>query len=100
MIQRKLNLLDKTNLFDENGLEGDEHEQGKYAVVPVLIQAPQTHAEDLEHEEWSSSSLPEELPEVWQSHIQPAQREEETDGEDTSRLKGLQCWYRYVYEYS
>ena len=77
-----------SNLFDKDGLEGDQHEQGEDAVVPVLVQAPQAHAEDLEHKERSRGPLLEELPKVWQSHIQPARQREKKGG----RASLLDCW--------
>ena len=61
-----------SDLFDEDGLEGDEHEEREEAVVPVLIDAPQAHTEHLEHKEGSRRSLPEQSPEVWRHHVQPA----------------------------
>lgn len=34
-------------LLHQRRLEGDEHEEGKDAVVPVLVQTPQPHAKHL-----------------------------------------------------
>ena len=59
-----------SNLFDKNSLERDQHKESEEGVIPVLVQAPQTHTEDLEHKERSSGPLPKQLPEIRQSYIQ------------------------------
>jgi len=41
-----LNTLENHSAFKDN-----QHEKGKQRVVPVLVQTPQTNAENLEHEE-------------------------------------------------
>jgi hypothetical protein len=43
------------HLPDNCTLENHEHEEGKKAVVPVFIEHPQSHAEDLKDEERSGS---------------------------------------------
>lgn len=48
-------------LPDDCALEGDEHEEGKERVVPVLIEHPQTNTEDLEDEEGRDGMLLEQL---------------------------------------
>ena len=48
-------------LLDQRALEYHQHEQGEDRVVPVLVQAPQTDTEHLEHEEWGRGSLYEQL---------------------------------------
>lgn len=40
-----------TYLPNHSALEHDEHEQSKDAVIPVLIQAPESDTKDLEDEE-------------------------------------------------
>src|SRR5882672_8998966 len=50
----------KTRLEDDGALKDDEHEQREQAEVPVLVEAPQRDAEDLEHEEGRGGVLREE----------------------------------------
>lgn len=48
-------------LEDDSALEHDQHEPSEDRVVPVLIQAPQSHAEHLEDKERGYSMLSKEL---------------------------------------
>lgn len=43
------------HLPDNCALENHEHEEGEKAVVPVLIEHPESHTEDLEDKERSGS---------------------------------------------
>ena len=44
-------------LPDNCAFENYEHEEGEKAVVPVFVEHPQRHAEDLENKEWCSGML-------------------------------------------
>ena len=44
----------------DRALEHDEHEQSEQAVVPIFVQTPECHAENLEDEEWGNTVLCEE----------------------------------------
>jgi hypothetical protein len=46
-----------SHLPDNCALENHEHEEGEKAVVPIFVEHPQGHAEDLEDEERSGSML-------------------------------------------
>ena len=48
---------DYSHLPDNCALENHEHEEGEKAVVPVFVEHPQGHAEDLEDEERCGSML-------------------------------------------
>jgi hypothetical protein len=45
------------HLPDNSALENYKHEEGENAVIPVLVEHPKGHAEDLEDEEWCGSML-------------------------------------------
>ena len=48
---------DYSHLPNNCALENHEHEEGEKAVVPVFVEHPQGHAEDLEDEERRGSML-------------------------------------------
>lgn len=52
-------LSDITYLPDDSTLKNNQHKQGEQTIVPVLVQAPQSHAEDLENKERRGSMLSE-----------------------------------------
>ncbi len=45
------------HLPDNCALENHEHEQGEKTVVPILVEHPQSYAENLENEERCGSML-------------------------------------------
>lgn len=57
----KVATMTNTDLIDDGALEHDKHEQRKQAIIPILIQAPQRHTEDLEHEERRGRMFPKQL---------------------------------------
>lgn len=52
-----------TYLPNHSALEHHKHEQSENTVIPVLIQAPQGHAKDLEHKEWRGCMITKEFSE-------------------------------------
>jgi hypothetical protein len=40
------------HLPNDGALKYDQHEESEYTVIPILIQAPKSDAENLKDEEW------------------------------------------------
>lgn len=53
-----------TDLEDNGTFEDHQHERGEERIVPVLVQAPQSHTEHLKDEEWGHGMLSEQLGEL------------------------------------
>ena len=59
-----------THLPDHRALKNDKHEQGEEAVVPVLVQTPESDTEHLEDEERCRCVLSEKGSEGWNWDIE------------------------------
>lgn len=58
-----------TDLEDNGAFEYNQHESREETVVPVFVQAPESHTEDLEDEERCDSMLGEQLCELWDRNV-------------------------------
>jgi hypothetical protein len=58
-------------LLDQSALKQDKHDECKERIVPVLVQAPQSNTQHLEHKKWSCGSLFKQLHELWHHHVEP-----------------------------
>lgn len=61
-------------LLNKGALEHDEHDEGENTVVPVLVQTPQSDAENLEDKERSDRTFLEELSKLGHNHFQSERR--------------------------
>jgi hypothetical protein len=77
----------KSYLRDCSALEDDQHEQCEKRVVPVLVEAPECDAEDLEDEERRSRMFPKELQERGDRDVELVFTEQALELLDVRRTK-------------
>ena len=58
-----------TDLEDDCAFEYNQHESREETVVPVFVQAPESHTENLEDEERCDSMLGKQLCELWDRDV-------------------------------
>lgn len=59
-----------TDLPYDSALENDQHEQCKKAVIPVFVEAPESHAKNLEDKEGGGGVLSKKGRERWDRNVE------------------------------
>ncbi len=77
-------------LPDDSALEDNQHEEGEQTVIPILVQAPECHTENLENEERSGCLFREQFGERWDRNVELVFAKKVIQCGQTASLKP--CW--------